>query len=81
MLYIHDMPGETYLVIITCSRLSHYTSLHYSCIVTIYSTVQVRAVNYPDFQDAFLVIRPSVSQEDLGVYVDWNARYGCGVRK
>ncbi|KAE8597152.1 hypothetical protein XENTR_v10016373 [Xenopus tropicalis] len=39
---------------------------------------QVRPIAYIDFQSAFLVVRPSVSQKDLELYENWNKTFGCG---
>ncbi|KAG8442707.1 hypothetical protein GDO86_011487 [Hymenochirus boettgeri] len=39
---------------------------------------QVRPIAYVDFQSAFLTVRPSVSQKDLELYVNWNKTFGCG---
>ncbi|XP_034948937.1 fidgetin-like protein 1, partial [Chelonus insularis] len=38
----------------------------------------VRCVTAEDFENALCLVRPSVSQEDLGVYVQWDATYGSG---
>lgn len=42
---------------------------------------EVRPVKYLDFQEAFHNIRPSVSEGDLAVYIDWNDKYGCSIRR
>jgi len=39
---------------------------------------EVRPVNRNDFVNALTHVRPSVSQNDLQVYVDWNCTYGSG---
>ncbi|XP_069814622.1 fidgetin-like protein 1 isoform X2 [Dendropsophus ebraccatus] len=39
---------------------------------------QVRAIAYIDFQNAFQTVRPSVSQQDLELYEQWNKTFGCG---
>ncbi|XP_002167043.3 fidgetin-like protein 1 isoform X1 [Hydra vulgaris] len=39
---------------------------------------EVRPINIDDFENALKQIRPSVSINDLQVYVDWNRLYGCG---
>ncbi|KAM4705095.1 fidgetin-like protein 1 [Rhinophrynus dorsalis] len=39
---------------------------------------QVRPIAYLDFQNAFLTVRPSVSQNDLELYDNWNKTFGCG---
>ncbi len=31
-----------------------------------------------DFEAALLVIKPSVSEKDLALYIDWNRQFGCG---
>jgi SpoVK/Ycf46/Vps4 family AAA+-type ATPase len=41
----------------------------------------VRAVAYSDFEDAITTVRPSVSENDLQVYLDWNEKYGCATTK
>ena len=38
----------------------------------------VRPVSMEDFVNALTHVRPSVSQNDLQVYVDWNRTYGSG---
>ncbi|EKE40356.1 hypothetical protein ENUP19_0240G0005 [Entamoeba nuttalli] len=39
-------------------------------------TSQVRPVQLKDFIDSLRTIRPSVSQDDLVEYIDWNNKYG-----
>lgn len=39
---------------------------------------QVPQVTMKDFQNAIACVRPSVSQADLAVYLDWNKTYGTG---
>lgn len=39
---------------------------------------QVRPIVLKDFEAALKFVRPSVSQNDLKVYVDWNLQYGSG---
>ena len=38
----------------------------------------VRKVTLHDFKEALDAIRPSVSQKDLAVYIDWDRTYGTG---
>lgn len=38
----------------------------------------VRCVTAEDFDDALVHVRPSVSQSDLGLYVNWDRTYGSG---
>ncbi|KAL7303098.1 hypothetical protein TKK_0004311 [Trichogramma kaykai] len=40
------------------------------------SKEDVRKVTFVDFQEALDSIRPSVSQKDLAVYIDWDRTYG-----
>ena len=42
---------------------------------------EVRPFNYSDFQEALNCVRPSVSQNDLKLYVDWDRTYGSGAGK
>jgi len=42
--------------------------------------IQVRAIGYQDFEDALRNVRPSVSEKDLDVYLDWNKTFGSGGR-
>nr|XP_006819549.1 PREDICTED: fidgetin-like protein 1-like [Saccoglossus kowalevskii] len=44
------------------------------------SADQVRPIIFQDFQDALLNVRPSVSEKDLDVYLEWNQQYGSGVK-
>ncbi|XP_053464749.1 fidgetin-like protein 1 isoform X2 [Nycticebus coucang] len=39
---------------------------------------QVRPIAYIDFENAFRIVRPSVSPKDLELYEDWNRTFGCG---
>lgn len=39
---------------------------------------QVRPISYVDFQNAFQVMKPSVSKKDLELYENWNKTFGCG---
>ncbi|XP_073486705.1 fidgetin-like protein 1 isoform X1 [Aquarana catesbeiana] len=39
---------------------------------------QVRPISYTDFQNAFQVVKPSVSTKDLELYENWNKTFGCG---
>ena len=38
----------------------------------------MRPVLFKDFESAFGVIRPSVSEKDLELYIEWNKQFGCG---
>jgi len=38
----------------------------------------VRPINGDDFKDALKVVKASVSDKDLDLYHDWNAKFGCG---
>ncbi|XP_073944450.1 fidgetin-like protein 1 [Choristoneura fumiferana] len=40
---------------------------------------KVRPVNAQDFRNALQRVKPSVSQDDLGLYVKWNQTYGHGI--
>lgn len=40
------------------------------------SKEDVRRVTFHDFKEALATIRPSVSQKDLAVYIDWDRTYG-----
>ncbi|CAI7993268.1 Fidgetin-like protein 1, partial [Geodia barretti] len=42
------------------------------------SADEMRPVLYKDFQAALHVIRPSVSERDLDLYIQWNKQFGCG---
>ncbi|XP_077992201.1 fidgetin-like protein 1 [Glandiceps talaboti] len=44
------------------------------------SADQVRPILYQDFEEALRNVRPSVSQKDLDVYLEWNQQYGSGVK-
>ncbi|XP_067673584.1 fidgetin-like protein 1 isoform X2 [Haliotis asinina] len=37
---------------------------------------QVPPITFPDFQEAFLQVRASVSESDLDLYIDWNRQFG-----
>ncbi|XP_048248695.1 fidgetin-like protein 1 isoform X1 [Haliotis rufescens] len=37
---------------------------------------QVPPITFPDFQEAFLQVRASVSQNDLDLYINWNKQFG-----
>ncbi|KAM5157241.1 fidgetin-like protein 1 isoform 2-T2 [Mantella aurantiaca] len=39
---------------------------------------QVRPISFIDFQNAFQVVKPSVSKKDLELYENWNKTFGCG---
>ena len=38
----------------------------------------MRPVNFADFEAALQVVKPSVSEKDLDLYIDWNKQFGCG---
>lgn len=40
------------------------------------SKEEVRRVTFQDFRDALDAVRPSVSQKDLSVYIEWDRTYG-----
>lgn len=40
------------------------------------STDNVRKVTFQDFKDALDTVRPSVSNKDLSIYLDWDRTYG-----
>eukprot|EP00117_Sycon_ciliatum_P023834 scpid83265/ scgid2058/ Fidgetin-like protein 1 len=42
------------------------------------SADQVRPISHSDFVDAVKHVRASVDQKDLGLYIDWNKRFGSG---
>ncbi|XP_033098404.1 fidgetin-like protein 1 isoform X2 [Anneissia japonica] len=42
------------------------------------SADQVRPILFEDFQAALKTVRPSVSQQDLKIYLEWNKQYGSG---
>ena len=48
-----------------------------NCGILLYFS-QVRPIVYTDFDAAFLQVRPSVSEKDLDLYVQWNRQYGSG---
>ncbi|XP_071948209.1 fidgetin-like protein 1 isoform X2 [Antedon mediterranea] len=43
------------------------------------SADQVRPMLFKDFQAALKTVRPSVSQQDLNIYLEWNKQYGSGI--
>lgn len=43
-----------------------------------FAAESVRPVHFTDFLNALNCVRPSVSQDDLQQYVDWNNIYGSG---
>ena len=49
-------------------------------IIHVYYSPQMRPVLYKDFQAALEIVRPSVSAQDLDLYVEWNRQFGCGRR-
>ncbi len=38
--------------------------------------LQVRPINFSDFEKALLQVRASVAPRDLKLYLDWNAQFG-----
>ena len=40
---------------------------------------QMRPILYKDFEAALRIIKPSVSDRDLELYIDWNRQFGCGL--
>lgn len=52
-------------------------SLDYSKIESI-SKDDIRPIAKIDFDNALKQVRASVSDKDLALYEDWNARYGSG---
>ncbi|XP_039613439.1 fidgetin isoform X2 [Polypterus senegalus] len=38
---------------------------------------QLRPVTYPDFENVFCKIQPSISQKELDTYTEWNKMFGC----
>ncbi|XP_070539815.1 fidgetin-like protein 1 [Ptychodera flava] len=44
------------------------------------SADQVRPIVYEDFEEALTNVRPSVSQKDLEIYLEWNKMYGSGMK-
>ncbi|EDV20775.1 uncharacterized protein TRIADDRAFT_31346, partial [Trichoplax adhaerens] len=59
------------------AALGPIRSIDYSDIQNI-SADQVRPIVFTDFDAAFLQVRPSVSEKDLDLYVQWNRQYGSG---
>lgn len=39
---------------------------------------EVRHITNRDFEEALINVRPSVSQSDLNIYIDWDRTYGSG---
>ena len=52
-------------------------SLDYSKIDQI-DAAEVRPISGDDFTDALRVVKASVSNQDLDMYLDWNEKFGCG---
>ena len=52
-------------------------SIDYSLIDKI-STGEVRPIEKSDFDDALRQVKASVSDKDLDLYRDWDAKYGSG---
>ncbi|CAI9620258.1 unnamed protein product [Staurois parvus] len=46
--------------------------------ITTITAEQVRPISSTDFQNAFQVVKPSVSKKDLELYENWNKMFGCG---
>ena len=42
------------------------------------SADDIRKISVQDFKQALTFVRPSVSQADLAVYIDWDKTYGSG---
>ena len=40
----------------------------------------MRPVLNRDFESALLVVKPSVSERDLDLYMEWNRQFGSGGR-
>ncbi|KAJ8025460.1 Fidgetin-like protein 1 [Holothuria leucospilota] len=59
------------------AALGPIRSLHSGDIQHI-SADEVRGISYQDFLHAVESVRPSVSQNDLVVYLEWNKSYGSG---
>ena len=43
-------------------------------------TLQVRPIQFCDFVDALDTVKPSVSDKDLDLYLEWNKTFGSGSR-
>ena len=41
---------------------------------------QVRPIVFEDFDEALHQVRPSVSEKDLDLYIQWNKLYGSGTK-
>ena len=37
---------------------------------------EVRPITHEDFQTALQQVKPSVSSQDLGLYIEWNKQFG-----
>ena len=59
------------------SAMGPIRSLDFSVITTIADS-EVRAIEKRDFIESLRQIRPSVSEQDLELYLSWNAKFGCG---
>ena len=61
-----------------------FTSLYNNKVIVstlfLFVSPQMRPVQYKDFQAALQIIRPSVSAQDLQLYIQWNQQFGCGKR-
>lgn len=44
------------------------------------SADQVRPISFVDFQEALQNVKPSVSDKDLDIYIEWNNTFGSGHR-
>ncbi|XP_014485971.1 PREDICTED: fidgetin-like protein 1 isoform X2 [Dinoponera quadriceps] len=42
---------------------------------------EVRHITRSDFEEALINVRPSVSQSDLNIYIEWDRTYGSGTAK
>ena len=40
--------------------------------------LQMRQVLYRDFEAGLQMIKPSVTENDLDLYIEWNKQFGCG---
>jgi len=38
---------------------------------------ELRKISYEDFKSALGAVKPTVSKDELGKYLEWNASYGC----
>ncbi|XP_071827685.1 fidgetin-like protein 1 isoform X1 [Apostichopus japonicus] len=59
------------------AALGPIRSIHSSSIQHV-SAEEVRDISYQDFLQAVENVRPSVSQKDLEIYLEWNKTYGSG---